>query len=133
MALSQGGGQLESERELTADPESQYSVWQREIESARKHYERYWETSERILKRYRDEREDAQLGSNAARLNIFWSNTAVLKSTLYAKPPKVDVARLFRDYSDDEARVAGIILERLLNHDLEKDTSDFDTAARQCI
>jgi hypothetical protein len=124
---------LESERELTADPESTFSVWQRELEAAKKHYERFFETSERIVKRYRDEREEAQLNSNAARLNVFWSNTAVLKATLYAKPPKVDVARLFRDYTDDEARVAGVILERLLNHDLEKDTSDFDTAARQCI
>lgn len=132
MALA-GAGQLESERELAQDPESHYAVWQRELDAAKKHYERYLETSERILKRYRDEREDVQLGANAARLNFFWSNTQVLKSTLYAKPPKVDVSRLFRDYGDDQARVAGVIIERLLNHDLEKDTSDFDVAARQAI
>lgn len=130
--MAQAAG-LESERELAQDPESHYAVWQRELEAAKKHYERYLEISERILKRYRDEREDVQLGANAARLNFFWSNTQVLKSTLYAKPPKVDVSRLFRDFGDDQARVAGVIIERLLNHDLEKDTSDFDVAARQAI
>jgi hypothetical protein len=133
MAQAIGGGALESEKELAHNPEDHYSVWQRELEAAKKHYERYLETSERILKRYRDEREEANLSSASARLNFFWSNTQVLKSTLYAKPPKVDVSRLFRDYSDDNSRVAGVILERLLNHDLEKDTSDFDVAARQAI
>jgi hypothetical protein len=104
------------------------------LAAALKHYGPYQEISDKVMKRYRDERKDVEMpGSNASRINLFWSNVQVLKSTLYTRPPKVDVSRLFKDYTDDVARVAGIILERLLNHDLEKDTSDFDVSVRQAI
>ena len=130
--LASTGGKLESKRELEKTPEDVRAVWDRELEAARKHYEKFHQTSEKILLRYRDERK-SEITSPAARLNIFWSNVQVLKSTLYTRPPKVDVSRIFKDYIDDVARVAGIIMERLLNHDLEKDTSDFDVAVRQAI
>ena len=134
--MSNTAGKLGSEREETADPVSKYAVWTRELDAATKHRRTFNEISEKIQKRYRDERkdEDQQQGALAGqRINVFWSNTQVLKSTLYTKPPKVDVTRIFRDYGDDVARVAGVIMERLLNHDLEKDSADFDVAARQSI
>jgi len=130
--MSATAGKMESYEKETADPANALTVWKRELDAAFKHYERYWEISAKTLKRYRDERVE-DINPSVAKLNFFWSNTQVLKSTLYTKPPKVDVARLFDDYTDDVARVAGIILERLLNHDLEKDSSDFDVAVRQSI
>ena len=125
-------GKMQSYAEETKDPADLYSVWQRELMAARKHYEKFTEVSKNILKRYRDERW-AEITPSIAKINLFWSNTQVLKSTLYTRPPKVDVSRLYRDFEDDTARVAGIIMERLLNHDLEKDSSDFDVSVRQSI
>jgi hypothetical protein len=126
-------GQMESfSTEIEKGPEDEHRVWVREIAAAKEHYRDFFKLSEDILKRYRDERK-SEMTLPAARLNFFWSNTQVLKSTLYAKPPKVDVSRLFRDYQDDQARVASVMLERLLNHDLEADGNDFDVAARQAI
>ena len=131
MALNTG--KLESQREETATPEATYDVWKREIDAGLDHYRDFWGLSDKILKRYRDERKNEMGTSPASRVNLFWSNTMVLKSTLYTKPPKVDVSRLFKDYGDDVARVSGIVLERLLNHDLEADSNDFDVAVRQAI
>jgi len=125
---------MESQSEELAKPDGSHGVWVKEIDAALKHYEAYWSVATKQLKRYRDERKDeSNNGGPMTRLNFFWSNTQVLKSTLYTKPPKVDVSRIWKDYTDDTARVAGIIMERLLNHDLEKDSSDFDVAARQAI
>ena len=129
---STGAGKLDSAKEETKTVEGLLDTWKREIEAAHAHYRDYWKTSDDILARYRDER-DAERVNTGARLNFFWSNVQVLKSTLYVKPPKMDVSRLFKDYQDDVARVSGIILERLLNHDIEKDDSDFDVAVRQAI
>ena len=126
-------GKMQSQREELAKPDGSVSVWSREITAALKHYSDYFGIAGKQLKRYRDERKNEMGEGTTTRVNFFWSNVQVLKSTLYAKPPKVDVSRLFRDYTDDVARVAGIIMERLLNHDLEKDDSDFDVAARQAI
>ena len=125
-------GKMDSQKEETSTEEGLITTWKREIEAAHAHYRDYWKTSDDILARYRDER-DAERVNVSARLNFFWSNTQVLKASLYVKPPKMDVSRLFKDYQDDVARVAAVILERLLNHDVERDDSDFDTAVRQAI
>ena len=124
---------MESQREELSKPDGSISVWGREISAAQEHYRDYFSVADKQQKRYRDERKDERGDGTLTRINFFWSNTQVLKSTLYTKPPKIDVSRLFKDYTDDTARVAGIIMERLLNHDLEKDSSDFDVAARQAI
>jgi hypothetical protein len=54
-------------------------------------------------------------------------------SMLYARPPKADVSRAFLDVEDDQARVAGIILQRILNRGFEEDVSRWDDSVRQGI
>ena len=126
-------GKLESYAEATATPEESVSTWKKELAAAKKHYADFFKASDKIITVYRDDRSDDGIDSIGARLNFFWSNTSVLKGTLYVKPPKVDVSRVFKDSNDDVARVAGIMLERLLNRDMEADNSDFDVAIRQVI
>jgi len=45
--------------------------------------------------------------------NLFWSNVNILKAALYAKQPRADVSRRHKDWSDDVARVGGLIIERI--------------------
>lgn len=104
--------------------------WTVEIERAAKHKSKFDAASRKVVKQYLDQREDRD---GDFKMNLFWSNIQVLKSTLYARPPKVDVSRRFKDFNDDEGRVAGSILERILNAGLEDDYSDFDVTARLCI
>ena len=116
-------------------PRQSAQRWQRELELAGKGaLEKWHKAGQRIVKAYLDQRDGtAQTDDGTFKLNLFWSNVQVLKSTLYARPPKVDVSRAHKDYNDDVARVTGIILERMLNSGLEDDYSDFDAAARQGI
>jgi len=111
--------------------------WHVELDAATRELEKFTRQSERVVKQYRDDRQDSGGNgpddSESIKTNIFWSNCQVLQSSLYSRPPKVDVSRRFKDFNDDVARVGGSILERLLNTDLETDDSDFDVSIRQAI
>ena len=63
--------------------------------------------------------------------NVFWANTQIIKSALYATPPKPKVARQFGDAKDDVARTAALILERILNFGMNKDQSDMHNSFTQ--
>ena len=107
--------------------------WLKEMTAAEKEHKKFRERGKKVVRKYLDEREGGnadivdQDGKNS--LNLFWSNTQVIMSNLYSKPPKVDVGRIFKDQNDDVARVAATILDRILNSGLEQDNSDFHTAA----
>ncbi|MFA6040543.1 MAG: hypothetical protein WC733_03490 [Methylophilus sp.] len=69
----------------------------------------------RILKRYRDDTRSSQ--DTGSRFNILWSNVQTLKAATFAKLPKPDVSRRFRD-NDAVGRVASLILERALDYEI---------------
>ena len=74
-----------------------------------------WEERVRkILKKYRD---DKRAKGEAARFNVLWSNVQTLKAATYARTPRPDVSRRFRD-NDPVGRVASLILERALDFEV---------------
>src|SRR6185503_20580586 len=80
--------------------------------------ERTWvRRGRRIIRRYRDERDEANRA--ASRFNILWSNVQTLKPTLYARTPKADVQRRWLD-PDDTGRLASLLLERCIEYSLEQ-------------
>ena len=112
-------------------PEGIQQHWQKEIQASERELKKYHTTSRRIVRRYLDQRDEGVLGES--RVNLFWSTIKVMLSTLYARPPKADVSRSAHDADDDPARVAGEMLERILNDTIESDGSEFDAAARHAI
>lgn len=75
-----------------------------------------WERKgKKIVKRYKDERNTRE--TNASRYNILWSNVETLKPALFAKTPKAEVERRFKD-KDPVGRVASDVLERCLDYQL---------------
>jgi hypothetical protein len=117
------------------NPRESAARWTKEIEAARKELTHFHTASRKIVRKYLDKRSDSTSGDSdsAYKLNLFWSNTQVLKASLYAKPPKVDVSNTFKDSEDDVSRVAGNILERMLNHSVEKDNSEFAVSSHQGV
>jgi hypothetical protein len=111
------------------NPEESARRWERELQAAKKELSKFHESARKIVKKYLDKRDQLDTDS-AFKLNLFWSNIQVLKASLYAKPPRVDVSNSFKDSDDDVSRVAGNILERMLNHSIEKDNSDFETSSQ---
>ena len=108
--------------------------WQKEINLAEKDLRKFWERGRRVVRKYIDESEQtsAQI-QDVDRYNVFWANVGVLKASLYANAPKPLVKREWDDYMDQVARVASVMMERLLNQGFEKPTSDMNIAFKQTV
>ena len=107
--------------------------WERELQAAKKSLSKFHSTAKKLNSRYLDERDAAVSDPADAKFNLFWSNIEVLKASLYAKPPNVDVSNSYKDAEDDVSRVAGNILQRLLNHDIEDDEATYPKISKQAV
>jgi hypothetical protein len=122
---------IEQASQFGDEPSGKNRLWQTEIEAASKEVEKFLKDAKRINKRYLDKRDAME--EDQSRVNLFWSTIQVLLATIYARPPKADVQRLYKDFNDDASRVASEMLERMLNNGIEMDNSPFDASARHAI
>lgn len=111
--------------------------WMNEIDTTTKELDDKWrDQADKVVDEYLDDRKNAQAeaitgGDN--KYNIFWANIRILKSALYATPPKPTVSRIWADANDDAARVASLILERMLQRGISKERSDMHSGFKQCV
>ena len=122
---------IKSMSDFSDTPQGMAQRWSSEIEASKKELERFQEDGDKITRRYLDKRDE--WGKEESRVNLFWSSMKVLLSLLYARPPKASVARSFLDSADDQARVAGVVVQRILNRSFDDNVSNWDSALRQCI
>ena len=93
-----------------------YEDWYNCIAQYDKSFKEWEARVPRIIKRYRD---DSRTRNNPnARFNILWSNVQVIKPAIFARLPRPDVSRRFRD-NDPIGRVASMMLERALEYEVE--------------
>lgn len=104
--------------------------WTGVIASYDREFKKWDARVDKILKRYRDEKRPTT-GEGTAKFNVLWSNVNTLVPAVFAKIPKPDVSRLFRD-SDPVGRVAALILERGLEYETEH-YPDYYATIRQCV
>lgn len=102
--------------------------WLDELELAKKYFDDWTTKGVKIVERYRDEGDASKFKS---RYNIFWASMEVMKPATFARIPKVECERRFKD-SDPLGRVASQVLERATDYSLEahQDFSDVAKAAR---
>lgn len=95
-----------------------FARWKAELDFAQKDpkYVDWLTRSEKIVKRYRDERNEADMLRR--KMNILWSNVQTLMPAVYGKMPKAIVERRFMD-RDPAARLASTILERVCSFQME--------------
>lgn len=122
---------IESANDFADTPTGLAQRWSAELEASKKELEKFHDDADKITRRYLDKRDEWQ--KEESRVNLFWSSTKVLLSLLYARPPKASAARAFLDADDDQARVAGQIVQRLLNKSFDDNISTWDAAIRQGI
>lgn len=91
--------------------------WKLEVELALKAQRDFIERGRKVVKRYRDERDEVE--KELRKFNLLWSNVQTLGPALYSKPPKVQVGRRFND-ADKVGRIASMILERGVEYELER-------------
>ena len=107
----------------------EYQTWYNTIAGYEKSYQEWANRSDRIIKRYRD---DSRTRNNPnARFNILWSNVQTITPAVFARLPRPDVSRRFRD-NDPIGRVASMILERALEYEIEH-YGDYRSAMKQSV
>jgi len=89
-----------------------------------------WEgRADKIVKRYRDE--SRSRNNPQAKFNILWSNVQTITPAVFARLPRPDVSRRFRD-NDPIGRVASMMLERALEYEIEH-YGDYGSAMKQAV
>jgi hypothetical protein len=93
-----------------------YEDWYKTIMGYERSYKRWEARVDRIVKKYKD---DSRYDRNPnARFNILWSNVQTIQPAIFARLPRPDVSRRFRD-NDPIGRVASMMLERALEFEIE--------------
>ena len=93
-----------------------YEDWYNTIVGYERAYKRWEARVDRIVKKYKD---DSRYDRNPnARFNILWSNVQTIQPAIFARLPRPDVSRRFRD-NDPIGRVASMMLERALEFEIE--------------
>jgi hypothetical protein len=105
----------QSSKDLTPSQRSQ-AYWLAEVKRAERHFEKWIERGNKLLRLYRKQR-DAE--STTRQYSMLWANTEVLKPSIYARAPKPQVSRRFRD-RDPIGRTASELLERAATYECER-------------
>lgn len=124
-------GSIDSLEKLEQTPEGKRDRWADEIAAAEKEQDKFVTTGRKVVRRYLDERD--AINSDKKWFNIFYTNVNIIKASLYANLPGVDVSRTFADQADDIARVASNILQRTVEQDMQEPECDFDQVMRQSV
>jgi len=107
------------------------ALWEMEIDAAEKELEKFIKRGIIANERFLDERGD--INADKKWFNIYYANTNILESALYADLPKPEVNRRYADYRDQIARVGALILQRCLETDLNDPEDQFDAVMRQSV
>ena len=109
--------------------EHTYQDWYNCIAQYERTYKAWEDRSDRIIKRYRD---DSRSRNNPnAKFNILWSNVQTITPAIFARLPRPDVSRRFRD-NDPVGRVASMMLERALEYEIEH-YGDYNSAMKSSV
>ncbi len=107
---------------------AEHKRWCAEIRLYEKESESWHDQAKKIIRRYKDEREP--VNSQKVQFNILWSNVQTLLPAAYARNPKPDIERRFRD-ADKLGRVASEVLQRCTAYFV--DTPAFGETMRACV
>lgn len=122
---------ITSLKQLEAEPNGVYKRWEDEITFAEKEMEKFWKSARLTVRRYIDDRDATEVQKRW--YNVFFTNVGIMEASLYDQTPEADVSRRFLDMNDDVARVAGIIMQRCVNQDMDEADCDFDAVMRHAV
>jgi hypothetical protein len=106
-----------------------YEDWYNCIAQYERTFKEWEGRADKIVKRYRDE--SRSRNNPQAKFNILWSNVQTITPAVFARLPRPDVSRRFRD-NDPVGRVASMMLERALEFEIEH-YNDYASAMKQAV
>jgi len=101
------------------------TYWGKEIKAAQKRLRHFQKQGNQVVKRFLDDRKDSQDTASLSntpgfsRLNLFHKNIETQLDMMYGQVPRIDVVREHYDPDDDSARVASLLLQRMLQADVD--------------
>ena len=109
--------------------EHTYTDWYNCIAQYERTFKEWEGRADKIVKRYRDDQRSRN--NPNAKFNILWSNVQTITPAVFARLPRPDVSRRFRD-NDPIGRVASMMLERALEYEIEH-YGDYASAMKQAV
>lgn len=130
---------MAAERTAQKPKEPEKNPWPKRIQAWNKYSQKFHDRGTQIEARYQDDRESeanmapSMAQSGVKKVNLFYSNTTVIKESLYNSLPKPSVSRLHKgDHQNEPARVAAFIMERGLTYEIHC-AKYFDSAVKAAI
>ena len=115
---------------MTEEGQTSAQKWADELRRYNEAFkERFINRGDTVIRRYRDDRKDNENGDT--RYNILWSNVRTLKPAVFAKIPKPEVSRRWKD-KNPVARVAAQLLERAITYEISQYT-DYVSSLSNCV
>lgn len=108
--------------------EGEQEHWQAELLASRKEREEFNLQGIDTIKRFAGDRKKDSKHSD---FNVFYANTEIKSSALYARTPAPDIKRRFNDANDQIARVGAVALQRNIMYELE--CEGFDAKLKQML
>jgi len=127
-------GTIESREDFKETPAGQYKYYAEELAASQKMLSKWHKKADKITKKFLGKPVGGDRDTNETfKLNLFNSNVTTLKSMLYGNTPKIDVSRRFNDQNDDVARVAGEMMSRMLNLDVQQNGQEVDCILQSAL
>lgn len=120
-----------ADKEDGAKPLPSSQFWVTQLYMAKSDHKDFWDYGKKVEQRYKNAKDAAQKHNRGKKLQILYSNTETIKSSLYARTAKPDVRQRFTQQKNELARTAGDVLERTLSYCA--DTTHHDRAFRKGV
>ena len=111
------------------NPIDEHRRWTQELKLAADEDKKWVKRGDKIVKRYRDERQG--WSDSGKRYNILWANIQTMLPALYGRTPRAQVERRWKD-KDPVGRTASVILERALQYEIDH-YGDFDNTNKNAV
>lgn len=118
-------GSIESQSEFGQDKAEQWKRWHTELAAADEAQKDFLKKGDKTVKRYL-----SQDKNESFNLNLFHANTNTIKAMMFGKLPEISFSRTNTDYNDDVARVAGMMLQRMLSADIGTPNDQYSQTLR---
>jgi hypothetical protein len=110
-------------------PKKGQGYWTKQLMAAEKRQKKFLKQGNLVVQRFLDERGagdpyERSRGDVPSRLNLFHKNISTIMAMMFGQTPKLDVTREHYDPDDDVARVAALIIQRMLQTDVNPSGSD---------
>ena len=127
--LNNAQSTIEQKSDFTEDKAGQFKRWQAEMNAAQSANKKWLKQGKKSVGKFLNDKNDTD--TEHFRLNLFHSNIKTVKAMMFGKLPEVTFNRQNQDFNDDAARVAAMMLERMLNADIGTPNDLYSQALRK--